>query len=245
MGVETYYLSKTKEGRFGSVFLLKQLQEAEGSSGGGKRLLGSVVQWIDKLTGTDYPIPQVMTGPGALITELERRKAELSINGDVTLSIRLGSGSETIKLEKKKVFDLGVGPFPAIPFNFGLDVDFSLMKTITITYGSGTYSEFIPTGYMAALYKTLKGKANAAIGGSLLKAYVSQILLAKKYSVSFESTQTFDTSFEAKLKTFNQLPEIGGAVKVEKKTERIVKAEVDSQDYYVVGLTASLWQNLK
>lgn len=245
MGVETYYLSKTKEGKFGSVFFLKQLQDAEGSTGGGKNLLGSLVQWIDKLTGTDYPIPQVMTKPRALISELEKRKAELEIDGDVTLQIKVAGSSETIKLEKKNVFDLGVGPFPVIPLNMSLDVDYSKLKTITMVFGAGTYSEFIPTGYMAALYKALNGKPNAAIGGSLLKAYVSQVMLAKKYSVSFESTETFDAGFEAKLKTFNGLPEIGGKVKVEKKTERIVKAEVDSPDYYVVGVTASLWQNLK
>lgn len=244
MGVETYYLSKTKEGKFGSVFFLKQLQD-EKSSGGGKNLLGSLVQWIDKFTGTDYPIPHVMTKPKALILELEKRKAELEIDGDVALQIEVAGGSETIKIEKKTVFDLGVGPFPAIPLNMGLDIDYSKMKTITMVFGAGTYSEFIPIGYMAALYKALNGKPNAAIGGSLLKAYISQVMLAKKYSVSFESTETFDAGFEAKLKTFNGLPEVGGKVKVEKKSERIVKAEVDTQNYYVVGVTASLWQNLK
>ncbi|HLL71198.1 MAG TPA: hypothetical protein VK363_07175 [Pyrinomonadaceae bacterium] len=244
MPVGTYYLSKTKEGKFGSVFLLKQLQESD-SSGGGTNLLGSVVQWIDEAIGTDYPIPQVMTKPKALISELEKRRAELEIDGNVTLQIKVAGGSETIKLEKKTVFDLGVGPFPAIPLNFGLDIDFSKLKTLTMVFGEGTYSEYIPIGYMAALYKALKGKPSSAIGGSLLKAYISQILLARKYSVSFESTEKFDTAFEAKLKAFNQLPEIGGKVKVEKKSERVVKAEIDSPDHYVVGVTASLWQNLK
>ena len=245
MGVDTYYLSKTTEGKFGSVFLLKQLQDAEASTGGGKRLLGSVVQWIDEFIGTDYPIPQVMTNPQALILELQNRKAELGISGDVTLQIKVNAGTETIKLEKKKVFNVGVGPFPSIPLNIGLDIDYSRLKTISIAFGAGTFSEFIPTGFMAALFKALKGKPTAAMGGSLLKAYISQIVLAKKYSVSFESTEKFDAGFEAKLKTFNQLPDIGGKVKVEKQSDRIVKAEVDSPDYYVIGVTASLWQNLK
>lgn len=253
MSVNTYYLSKTREGKFGSVFFLKQLQK-ESASGGGKNLLGSMVQWIDENWilgipggGTDYAIPQCMSTPRALIKELDRRKAELGIDGTSTLQIEVSASKEIIKLEKKVVFDSGVGPFPAIPLNMGLDVDYSRMKTITLTFGEGTYSEYIPIGYMAALYESLKGKPSIAIGGQLLakNAYVSQIVLAKKYSVNFESKETLSQGVEAKIKQYNSLPEINGKVKVEKKTERTVVAEVNSDVFYLVAVTASLWKNLK
>ncbi len=252
MSVNTYYLSKTKEGKFGSVFYLKQLQEAD-SSGGGRNLLGSMVQWIDKGVfgtpwgGTDYAIPQCMSTPKALIRELNKRKAELEIEGDTALQIKVAAGKEIVKLERNLVFDVGVGPFPMIPLNIALDIDYSRMKATTITFGEGTHSEYIPVGYMSSLYETLGGKASAAIGGRLLEknAYISQVVLAKRYSVHFESITALSSGVDAKIEQYNTLPEIGGKVKVQKKTERTVVAEVNSDIYYLVALTASLWKNLK
>ncbi len=196
-------------------------------------------------TETDYAIPQCMSNPKALVKELDKRKVELGIEGNSTLQIKVAASKETVKLEKKVVFELGIGPFPVIPLNMALDVDYSRMKTIKITYGEGTYSEFIPIGYMAALYS--KGKPNVAMGGKLLEknAYISQVVLAKKYSVDFESTETLSAGVEAKIKQYNSLPEIGGKVRVEKKDTRTVSAEVNSDSFYVVAVTASLWKNLK
>lgn len=252
MSINTYYLSKTKEGKFGSVFYLKQLQDAD-SSGGGRNLLGSMVQWIDKGVfgtpwgGTDYAIPQCMSTPRALVKELDKLKAELGFDGDSTLQIKVAAGKEIVKLEKNSIFDVGVGPFPMIPLNIALDIDYSRMKATTITFGEGSHSEYIPTGYMAMLYEALKGKPNAAIGGKLLEknAYISQVVLAKKYSVHFESTTALTAGVEAKIEQYNTLPEIGGKVKVVKKSDRMVIAEIDSDVFYLVALTASLWKNLK
>jgi hypothetical protein len=253
MSVSTYYLSKTKEGKFGSVFFLKQLQDVD-SSGGGKNLLGSMVQWIDDngpmgigLGGTDYAIPQCMSTPRALIKELDRRSVELGIDGSSTLQIKVSASKETIKLEKKALFDLGVGPFPLIPLNIALDIDYSRMKTITLLFGEGTFSEYIPTGFLAALYEVLKGKPTPAMGGKLLEknAYISQVVLAKRYSIKFESSMAFSSGVDAKIKQYNSLPEIGRKVKVQKETERSMLAEVNSDKFYVVAITASLWKNLK
>lgn len=253
MSVSTYYLSKTKEGKFGSIFFLKQLQEAD-SSGGGRNLLGSMVQWIDDngpigigLGGTDYAIPQCMGTPGGLIKELDKRKAELGIDGTSTLQIKVSASKETIKLEKKVVFDLGIGPFPVIPLNLALDIDYSRMNTITITFGQDTFSEYIPAGYLAMLYQTLKGNPTPSMGGPLLakNAYVSQVVLAKRYSVSFESTMAFTSGVDAKIKQYNSIPKIGSEVKVQKTAKRTIIAEVNSDRFYLVAVTASLWKNLK
>jgi hypothetical protein len=171
----------------------------------------------------------------------------LGITGDVTLQIKVAASSETIKIEKKGAFDLGIGPFPVIPFNMAIDVDYSRMKTITMTFGAGTYSEYIPVAYLAQLYAAMNGKPTAPIGGPLLSknAFINQIVMAKKYSVTFESTEKLSTGIEAKLKTYNSLPEVNGKVKIEKNTDRTLKAEVDSPTFYLVAATASLWQNLK
>ena len=246
MPIETYYLSRTKEGKFGSVFVLKQLQEAA-ASGGGSNLLGSMVQWISGSFTTDYPIPQCMAGPRALIKELDKRKVELGIDGESTLKIQVAGSKEQVKIERKSVFGLGIGPFPVIPFNFALDLDFSKLKTITLEFGAGTYSEYIPMAYLAGLYQMLGGKPTVALGGKLLEenAFVNQIVNAKNYSVAFESTDSFSAGIDAKLKQFNALPEIGGKVKIQKTTERKLVAEVKSDTYYTVALTAARWKNLK
>ena len=253
MSVSTYYISKTKEGKFGSVFFLKQLQD-EDSSGGGRNLLGSMVQWIDDngpvgigIGGTDYAIPQCMSTPRALVKELDKRKDELGIDGSSTLQIIVSASKETIKLEKKSLFEAGIGPFPSIPLNLALDMDYSKVKTISLTFGEGTFSEYIPIGYLANLYEVLKGKPTPAIGGKLLEknAYISQVVLAKKYSVNFESSTAFSAGVDAKIKQYNSLPEIGGKVNVSMKTDRTLVAEINSDRFYAVAVTASLWKNLK
>lgn len=249
MPVETYYLSKTRVGILGAVFFLKQLQK-EDASGGGRALLGSVVPEIDKRFGTDYVIPNCLSAPQAILKELEKRREQLGIEGDVTLRNEIAAGSETVRIEKKKAFEVGVAPFPLIPLNSKIDIDYAKMSSVTMVYGDDTYYEYIPLGYMHNLYHALRGdpKADGAqIGGDLLKkhAFVSQILLAKNYTVTFESTEDFKSDFEARLEAFKALPEIEGNVSIEKKTMRKVEAEVTGSSHYLIALASTQWQNLK
>lgn len=249
MPVETYYLSKTRIGMLGALFFLKQLQKRD-ASGGGYALLGAVVPEIDKTFGTDYVIPNCLSAPNAILKELEKRKAALGIEGEVTLRNEIAAGTETVKIEKKRSFEIGISPFPLIPLGSKIDIDYAKMSAVTIVYGDGTYYEYIPLGYLNSLYHALKGdpKADGAdIGGDLLKkhAFVSQILLARNYTVTFESTQDFDINFEARLKAFRSLPDIEGKVVIDRKTARTVEARVKGDDYYLIALASTQWQNLK
>lgn len=245
MPIETWYLSKSKEGKFGDMFFLKYLQEAD-ASGGGANLLGTMVQWITS-EGRDYPIPQFMDTPGAILAELEKRKSALGITKDLIFENPVAGSAEVIKVEKKGLFGLGVGPFPAIPLAGSLDIDYSKTRTIKMSFGPGTKTKYIPVGYLNKLYLAMNGKPSAAIGGALLtkNAYVNQVLLAKDYTVSSESVEGFSIGIEAKLKAYNSLPEIAGKVKVEKKTDRTLEAKINSPTFYLVALTAAQWSNLK
>jgi hypothetical protein len=186
-----------------------------------------------------------MIEPRALITRLGKDKAKLGIAGALTLKITLAASSQTVKFEKKHVFQLGVGPFPMVPLNAGIDIDFSRMASLSVKYGPGTYSEYIPLGYLGHLYEAVEGEPPQDIGGEILKnqSFVNQILMAKQYSVTFESTEDFGTDFDAKLKAYNAIPDIKGAVKVSRDTKRTVSAQVNSKTFYLVGLTSMHWED--
>ncbi|MDX2227328.1 MAG: hypothetical protein SFY92_09595, partial [Verrucomicrobiae bacterium] len=212
MAIHDYYLGRQKIDTKGLQFFLKQLQLRE-SSGGGRALLGSIVDYIDPLGEMTYVVPASITTPQILLNELVRRREEYGI-GEPTLVRDIAPGSETMRLTRKNTFQNGVGPFPGIPFNFGLSLDYSRNVTITMTHGEGSYYEYIPMAYLARIYNRVKGKPTRELGGRLLleEAVVIEALFAREYSVSFESSQTFGPAFEAKLKAFNLMPDIGGKV---------------------------------
>ena len=246
MSLQTYYLSKRDVSGVGGLFLCNQLQLAD-STGGGKALLGSVVTENKDLFHTDYPVPLTVFAPQILISELNKRKADLEIEGDVTVRQEIAAGHETFKIEKNSSFSLGLGPFPAIPVNGKFQIDYARMSSINITYGEGTYYEYIPQGYMGLLYEAVDGKPTNKMGGKFLKknSYISLIWLAKKWTVTFESTKEFDADVEVQISAYNDDDAVGGKIKLEKKSKTTIEAAVDGDIYYLVGLMSTRWSNLK
>ncbi len=248
MGIEQWYVSKVNEGSFGDLFLLSQLQEKT-SSGGGENLLGSPAQKISKFGfGNDFPIPQLFGNPRVLIKKLNSLKTELGIETDVTNRINLAGGTSTIHIEKKKLFNVGVGVLPFLPLSFGIDLDFSKTKDLTLKFGAGTYTENINAGYLHSLYSHLDGKASADIGGKFLQDnyFIKEILVAKNYTVSFTSTDDFKADFNAKLDAFKALPEIDAKkISFSSSSKRTLDATISGDTEYVIGLTASTWKSLK
>lgn len=246
MSISTYYLSKRNVDGVGGLFILNQLQLAD-SSGGGKALLGSTVKENKEIFHKDYPVPLTMFAPRVLITELTNRKDELGIDGDITLRQDIAGGHEKMKIEKNNSFNIGLGPFPSVPVNAKFQIDYSKMKSIDITYGAGTYYEYIPQGYMGLLYEALGGEPTQKMGGTILKknAFISLIWLAKNWSVTFESTSKFDLGVDAQVSAFNDDDAVGGKVKISKKSEFNLEATVSGDTYYMVGLMSTRWNKLK
>lgn len=246
MGIDTYYLAKQNVEGVGGMFISNRLQTAE-SSGGGKALLGSVVKENKVPFHKDYPVPLTMFAPRVLINELTNRKDELGIDGDVTVRQDIASGHEKIKIEKNNSFSLGLGPFPSIPVNGKFQIDYSKMKSIDITYGDGTYYEYIPQGYMGMLYESLDGEPTQKMGGTILKenAFISLIWLAKEWMIKFESDSTFDFGVDAQISAFNDDDAVSGKVKIKKESEFSLEATVSGDTYYLVGLMSTRWSNLK
>jgi hypothetical protein len=244
MGIDTYYLSKKEASGIGSIFLLNELFEA---SSGGEDLLGSVVQENKSPFHTDYPVPLLVSEPNVIIKKLTQFKTELNITSDIVQKQNIAAGNKSITIDKSKSFSLGLGPFPAIPFNGKFQLDYSRVSTINISYGVGTLYKYIRKGDMMKLYTKLGGKPDADMTGKFLEknAYISLIQLAKNWTVTFESTQTFDADVGVQINLFNKDNSISGGVKMKKKTSTKIEAEVKGSVYYVTGLMSTRWSDVR
>lgn len=246
MGIEAYYLSKKNVSGLGSLFLLNELQEADGS-GGGKALLGSVVQENKSTFHTDYPVPLLVSEANIIVNKLKQWKTELNINSEIVVEQPIAAGNKSIKIEKDNSFQIGLGAFPNIPFNGKFQIDYKKTVSIDLSFGAGTVYQYVRKGDLMKMYSKLNGKPDADMTGKFLEknAFISFIQLAKNWTVSFESSKSFDTDIEAKIKLFNNDDAVGGAVKFSKKSETKIQAEVKGDTYYLVGLMSTRWSDIK
>ena len=246
MGIEAYYLSKKMVSGIGSIFLLNELQEADGS-GGGKALLGSVVQENKESFHVDYPVPLLVSEANIIVNKLKQWKTELNINSEIVVEQPVAAGNKSIKIEKDNSFQVGLGPFPNIPFNGKFQIDYKKTISIDIAFGAGTIYQYIRKGDLMKMYSKLNGKPDADMTGKFLEknAFVSLIQLAKNWTVNFESSKSFDTDIEAKIKLFNADDVVKSVVKLSKKSETKIQAEVKGDAYYLVGLMSTRWSDIK
>ncbi len=247
MGIETYYLTKRKVSGVGSMFLLNELQEADNNSGGGKALLGSVVTENKKHFHKDYPVPLLVSEANIIIRKLAEWKDELNIHSDIIVEQNIAAGHRSINIEKNKSFQLSLGSFPLIPFNGKFQIDYRKTSNINISFGAGTKYQYIRKGDLGKLYAKLNGKPDIDMTGKFLEknSFISLIQLAKNWSVTFESTKSFDAGVDAQIDLFNSDETTSGKVKIAKKTSRKIEAKVDGDIYYLVGLMSTKWDDTK
>lgn len=245
MGIEAFYLSKQKISGIGSLFLLNELQKAE-SSGGGEALLGAVVQENRDFFHTDYPVPILVSESRILVKKLTALKKELNIKDKIVVEQEIAAGEKTIRIEKDKSFQIGLGAFPAIPFNGKFQLDYKKAVAIDISYGEGTIYQYIRKGDLMKLYAHLKGEPDADMTGKFLKknAFISRIQLAKNWKVKFQSSKIFDADIKAQVDLFNQDNAVGGNIKIHKKNDTTLEAEVKGDIYYLVGLMSTRWDDV-
>ncbi len=244
MGIETYYLSKRQVSGIGSLFLLNEMIEA---NAGGESLLGAVVQENKSIFHTDYPVPMLVSEPNIIIKKLTQWKTELNITSDIVEKQNIAAGHKNVKVEKQNSFQLGLGPFPSVPLNAKFQLDYSRISTIDISYGAGTMYKYLRKGDLMKLYKKLGGKPDDDMTGKFLQknAFISLLQLAKNWKVTFESTKTFDVGVDAQIDLFNKDNSVGGKVKMKKTSSTKIEAEVKGEDYYVVGLMSTRWDDVK
>lgn len=249
MPVQDYYLSRKAIPRFGKLYFLKVLQEAE-SEGGGRSLLGSVVQELREGLfglGQHYPVPLHMSKPGIVREAIEKNKRHLDLDASdpVVLVQKLAPVQQSVVIKRKDSFGAGAGPFPSLPAHFGLDIDYSLMRHVTLAFGKNTQFEYIPLGYFGRLYQYLDGDDRNVDRSGVIEDnnIVDSILLAREFHVTFESEKDFGADFEAKLKAFNNIPGVGAKVAYAKQAKRKIVAKVRGKQYYLVALGVSDWDD--
>jgi hypothetical protein len=246
MGVDSYYLSNNLVKGFGKMWFLQTYHAAEGDSG--RRLLGSVVQEMKPFLATHYPMPFQMTTPEIIRAALERSRERLGIPaGDpMVLKDRFSGGGHTVTINKKDLFNAHAGPFPSIPASAQLVVDYARLASFSVSFDDTTSMEYIPTDYLARLYKYMDGDArriNPDIVVDIAGNYiVDQILVAKNFRVAFESTQVFDTEFVAQLSYMNATG--GGQLKFSITDKKTLVAEIKGDREYVVAFKTIDWDDL-
>jgi len=246
-----YYFCREKVPGYGRHFFLKVPQKAE-DPGGGESLLGSVVEEayetvLGFIRHSWYPVPRHVTEPRVVRRALERRvqSGEISIDADVVVSVGLAAASESITVERGASFEGGVGPFPGVPVNLGVDIDYSKMRKAVLGFGEGTRMAYIPMGYLARLYQNVEGDDRRIEPLGLLGRgnVVESILLARRFSVTFESEKAFDAGFESKLRTFERVPGADAKVSYRRVSERTLVARIDSEQEYLVALFERSWDD--
>ncbi len=198
MPASDYYWSRHLVQGFGRMWFLIVPQEAD-TSGGGTNLLGSIVDERDGgLLNKNYPCPEQFDQPQLILKALEERRHEMSIGPNEPLVSEVKFPNLNITVQKSDKVKSGVDGFPGLP-NFGLafDIDYSRMQSISIQFGKNTRKLLIPVGFLARLKESVGGDDRKLLpNGSIdRETIIYQLLLTDQYSVTFESTQAFDTKF--------------------------------------------------
>jgi hypothetical protein len=233
----------------GKMYFLKDLQKAD-SPGGGRSLLGSIVQEVrEKFLGIvvskEYPVPMHMSVPRIILKDIESRSSHLGFSDSdpIILPQSLVPAQRSLTIDRKYIFGVGAGPFPSVPVNLGIDVDYGRVRKITLSFGEGTKREYIPLGYLARLYEHVGGDP-ASIDITLAENnVVTSILVTKNLKVTFESEAKFDSEFKAKLKSFGSVPEVGAKVAYKMETDKKVAAELSGETEYLVALAVRDWDD--
>jgi hypothetical protein len=249
MGIEDYYFSRKGILRMGKMYFLKDLQEA-GTPGGGRSLLGSIVQEVrEKSLGIfvskEYPVPMHMSVPGVILEAIESRRSQLgfSDSNPIVLPQSLIPAQRSLTIDRKFIFGVGAGPFPSVPANLGIDIDYGRARKIALSFGQGTKREYIPLGYLARLYEHVGGDP-ASIDITLAENnVVTSILVTKNLKVTFESKAKFDAEFKAKLESLGSVPEIGAEVAYNMESDKKVVAKLSGKTEYLVALAVRDWDD--
>jgi len=253
MAAQDYYFSSKSMPTLGRMWILKMLQDVSGS-GGGLSMLGSVVQEASERGGflglavSHYPIPMLMSQPGIVTRALAGIRPELGLAPDdpIVLVQALTIANQTIMINRKDAFATGVGPLPALPATFGLDVDYGKMVSATINFGTTAELRYIPLGYLGGLYRHVNGTATAVDPTGVLEDnyVVDSVLLTHDVEVSFTSAERFTGDFDAKLTALGSIPAGNLKVIYRRMDDRTIVAKVRGEKAWLAAFSVSEWHDL-
>ncbi|MEP0912928.1 hypothetical protein NDI45_18615 [Leptolyngbya sp. GB1-A1] len=251
MASTDYYWSRVPG--FGRMWFLLLPRDVK-SSAGGESLLGSVVHdHEDRLFGPTgpfgkiYPEPNHLTTPQIILKAIEANHLALGIPSKKDIiQEELFPSSIKIEVEKKNSFKVDVGNFPGLPVSF--TIDYSRMNKVTMEFGVGTRKRIIPTGFLSRLHEFYGGDDSRVPGSAGVniskETIVHQILTARQYSVTFESTEEFKPQFQADIAAKNTAH--AGRIKfaLDTVTKKRVVVTVNDGNEYLIALNDIDWDKL-
>jgi len=239
---------------FGKMWFLILPVSAD-STAGGANLLGSVVHDNEDkfggptgLIGKNYPEPTQLTTPQIILKAIEANRNALNIPSGTSIVLeKRFSPTLQIEVEKKKTLKIDIGNFPSLPIFFG--IDYSRMKKVTMEFGAGTRQLIIPTAFLSGLYNLFDGDDSKVPGSVNIdiskETIVHQILLAKDYSVTFESLEEFKSQVVVNIDTINQKNLGKIELKLDTSTKKKIVAQVKGGDEYLIALNDIDWDQLE
>lgn len=247
MPASDYYWSRHSIQGLGRMWFLIVPQEAD-ARGGGTSLLGSIVEELDGgFLDKNFPRPENFDEPQLLLKAIEAHRQELGISVNESIVSEVRFSNLNITIQKDEETKSGIDGFPGLPdLGASLDIDYSRMQNISIQFGNNTRKLLIPLGFLRRLKESVNGDDTKILSnGSIDKeTIVHQILLTDQYSVTFESAETFDTNFEAKIQAANTVNVGRVAFELEKNTRRQVTVTVNDGKEYLIALEDIDWDNL-
>jgi hypothetical protein len=250
MSSSSYYWSHNLISGFGKMWFLIAPQKAI-SSGGGESLLGSVVNEVNGsllpsgggVFGKDFPEPIHLTTPQLILNAIKQNRKAMGIPDQDEIVQEVDYSALSISVDKRNILKASAGGFPSLPVSLG--IDYSRAAKITINFGAGTRRRYIPTGYLSLLKKFVKGDDSKIASHINIdkETIVHQILLSRNYTVTFESTQAFQTGFDAAIAQAN-IDNAGKiSFKLDKTTRKQVSVNINDGNEYLIALKDIDWDD--
>ena len=247
MPASDFYWSRHLIQGLGKMWFLIAPQEAD-DGGGGSSLLGSIVDDRDGgLFNRNFPRPEKFDEPQLVLKAIEAQRKNLGIANDESIVSEVNFPDLNITVQKGDKVKSGSGGFPGLPeLGASLEIDYARMQNISIQFGKNTRKLLIPLGFLRRLKESVAGDDTKILSNGSIdrETIVHQILLTDQYSVTFESTETFDAKFEAKVQAVNAVSIGRAAFELEKSTRKQITVTVNDGKEYLIALEDIDWDNL-
>ena len=233
MSARSIYFAKAPLRGPGKLHYLVTPQEAPGGSAP-RALLGSLVEEIDiglfslkEIPGADHVWKREYV--------LQALRQDPTLAGvDLVEETNLASVSQELKVEKK--FKLGVDvPVPGVPASASIGIDYSKIRSVVMSLGTGCVKYYIPEGFLKSGYDYAQKHSDQFDKQLFYDDYmgVSQILIVRKMKVTVESESDFSAGFDAKA---TEITDLKVGVKYQKISKRKYEIDLDDGKEYLFGL---------
>ncbi len=248
MSSSNLYWTRNLVNGFGKMWfplVLRELKDQHDNA-----LLGSVVEELSSgflFFGSSYPAPHSMSDPNLVLNVLAGMAGDLDLHEPRAFIEHKGRiPDQVVQFGEGVAASAGTGLFPAIPADIGLTIDYSSLTSATIGFGDDARVRQIPMDYLARLHRKLGGDASKIdpdVSIAIEDQYiVKSILIAKEYTIEFQSRSGLDSAFDAKLNKLNKQHE--GLLKFNRRSNKQYAVEVKNRNPYMIGFSVVDWDDL-